>query len=80
MGRILLLLATAGALGACSQEASVNTAAAPPPPGISYRFEGDNIADANQRADQYCQQYGKRARLHTINHSGSDNIAVYDCS
>lgn len=77
MGRFLLLLAAAGALAACSHQPRAVSSA---PPGISYRFEGDNIADANQRADQYCQQYGKRARLQTINRSGSDNIAVYDCS
>ncbi len=77
MGRIALLLVAAGALAACSHHPNVVNAA---PPGISYRFQGDNIADANQRADQYCQQYGKHARLQTVNRSGSDNIAVYDCS
>jgi uncharacterized lipoprotein YajG len=77
MGRVVLLLVAAGALAACSHRPNVVNAA---PPGISYRFEGDNIADANQRAEQYCQQYGKRARLQTVNRSGSDNIAVYDCS
>ena len=51
----------------------------PPPPGISYRFT-DDIADAQQRAEQYCQQYGKRAHLQNINQSGSDHIAVYDCT
>ncbi len=77
MGRVVLLLLAAGALAACSRQPNIVNAA---PPGISYRFQGDNIADANQRADQYCQQYGKRARLQTVNRSGSDNIAVYDCS
>jgi uncharacterized lipoprotein YajG len=77
MGRALLLLLAASSLAACSSTPRVVDSA---PPGVSYRFEGDNIADANQRADSYCQQYGKRARLQTVNHSGSDNIAVYDCS
>ncbi len=78
MGRILLLLAAAGALAACSHEPPSSAAAAPP--GISYRYQGDNIASANQRADQYCQQYGKHARLQSVNRSGNDNIAVYACS
>lgn len=77
MGRFLVLLAVAGALAGCGQQPRAGSSA---PPGISYRFEGDNIAEANQRAHQYCQQYGKRALLRTISHSGSDNIAVYDCS
>ncbi len=77
MRRVVLLLVAAGALAACSHQPNIANAA---PPGISYRFQGDDIAGANQRADQYCQQYGKHARLQTVNRSGSDNIAVYDCS
>ncbi|HWI26221.1 MAG TPA: hypothetical protein VN668_04585 [Stellaceae bacterium] len=77
MGRMLLVLAAVGALAACAQE---RTTVSAPPPGISYRFEGDNIASANQRAYEYCQQYGKRARLQTVNQSGSDHIAIYACS
>ena len=76
MGRILLVLAAAGLLAACSSQSHAISQA---PPGISYRFQGDDIASTNQRANQYCQQYGRQARLQTVNHSGSDNIAVYDC-
>ena len=65
-----------GGLAACSHDPSVVN---PAPPGISYRFQGDDVASANQRADQYCQQYGKQAKLQTVNRSGSDNIAVYEC-
>ena len=78
MGRVLLLVALAGSIAACSS--GPPQAAGQAPPGISYRIEGDNIAGANQRADQYCQQYGRHARLQTVNHSGSDNIAVYACT
>ena len=76
MGRVLLLVVVAGGLAACSHNPSVVN---PAPPGISYRFQGEDVASANQRADQYCQQYGKQAKLQTVNHSGSDNIAVYEC-
>jgi hypothetical protein len=77
MGRALLSLLAACSLVACSSTPAVVNSA---PPGISYRVDGDNIADANQRADSYCRQYGKTARLQTVNQSGRDNIAVYDCS
>lgn len=77
MGRMLLLLVATGALLACAQQHETISAA---PPGISYRFQGSDIANANQRADQYCQQYGKHARLQTIQPSGGDRIAVYACS
>ena len=72
----LLALAVAALLAACEREPHIVN---PPPPGISYRFK-DDIADAQQRAEQYCQQYGKRAHLQNINQNGSDHIAVYDCT
>jgi putative hemolysin len=74
MRRIALVLALG--LAACSHHPTIVN---PPPPGISYRFQGDDIASANQRAQQYCQQYGKQSRLQKVNNSGSDKIAVYDC-
>jgi hypothetical protein len=77
MGRALSLLLIASSLAACNSSPSVVNSA---PPGVSYRFQGDNIASANQRAAAYCRQYGKQARLQTVNPSGSDKIAVYDCS
>lgn len=76
MGRVLRLVVVAGGLAACSHNPSVVN---PAPPGISYRFQGDDVASANQRAEQYCQQYGKQSQLQKVDHSGSDNIAVYEC-
>lgn len=72
----LLPLSIAAALAGCEREPRIVN---PPPPGVSYRFK-DDIADARQRAEQYCRQYGKRAELQSINQSGSDHIAVYDCT
>ncbi len=72
----LLALGVAASVLACEREPHIVN---PPPPGISYRFK-DDIADARERAEQYCQQYGKRAHLQSINQSGSDHIAVYDCT
>ncbi|HJT05763.1 MAG TPA: hypothetical protein VJ747_02495 [Stellaceae bacterium] len=76
MGRVLLLVVLAGGLAACSHNPTIVN---PAPPGISYRYQGDDVSSANERAEQYCQQYGKHSRLQTVNHSGSDNIAVYEC-
>jgi hypothetical protein len=73
---LILLLAMAGGLAACAHEPRVVGAA---PPGVSYRFQGDNIAEPNQRASQYCQQWGRLARLQNVEHSGSDKVAVYEC-
>jgi hypothetical protein len=74
--RVLLPLAAVAALAACRDAEVVNAA----PPGITLRVDRDNTAEANARADRYCQQYGKRARLQTIRPStGSDSIAQYEC-
>jgi hypothetical protein len=50
-----------------------------PPPGVSYRFQGDH-GDADRRAASYCGQYGKTAKLaKTTQSSGTDQIAEYEC-
>jgi hypothetical protein len=76
MRRWWSLAVVAVSLTACEREPRISDA---PPPGISYRYK-DDITDARQRAEQYCQQYGKRAHLQSINQSGADHIAVYDCT
>ena len=70
-----LVAVVAASVAACEREPRIIE----PPPGISYRFK-DDISDARQRAEQYCQQYGKQAHLQSINQSGTDHIAVYDCT
>lgn len=76
MGRVLLLVVLAGGLAACSHNPTIVN---PAPPGISYRYQGGDVSSANERAQQYCQQYGKQSQLQKVDHSGSDNIAVYEC-
>lgn len=72
-----LLLTVLGAmlLGGCASEPRVDSA----PPGVSYRFSGDDVAEANRRADRYCAQYGKRAQLQRVTRGDAENIAVYEC-
>jgi uncharacterized lipoprotein YajG len=70
------VLAAVFLLAACASEPRVVNAT---PPGVSYRFQGENVADATLRADRYCQQYGKRARLQAVNRTVTDNVAVYEC-
>lgn len=73
-----LLLSVLGAtiLAGCATEPRVVNST---PPGVSYRFSGDNVAEANQRADRYCAQYGKRAQLQRVTRGAAENIAVYEC-
>ena len=71
----LPLILIAGTLAGCAATQEVGRT----PPGVSYRFSGDNIGEANARADRYCQQYGARARLQGVNRGAADNIAVFSC-
>jgi len=77
MGRVLVVLGAIVVLAGCKNEPRIVN---PAPPGVSYRVDGNDIADPNQRAAQYCGQYGKRAELKNIDHSSGDAIAVYDCT
>lgn len=69
------ILAAVALAGCASEPKVVNST----PPGVSYRFSGEDVADANMRADRYCAQYGKRAQLQSVKRGASDNIAVYQC-
>jgi hypothetical protein len=75
-GRLVPCLALLVALAACPEPAIVD----PAPPGITLRIDRGNTSDANQRADRYCQSYGKRAHLGSIQPgAGSESIATYAC-
>jgi hypothetical protein len=73
---ILPVVALAGVVAACTGPEVVNST----PPGISLRVDRENASEANARADRYCQQYGKRARLQSVHPTtGTDSVAQYEC-
>lgn len=76
MKHFVLPFLAAAALAGCATEPRVVNAT---PPGISYRFAGENVGEANLKAERYCAQYGKRARLQAVQRGVSENIAVYEC-
>jgi hypothetical protein len=73
---VISVVATAAALAGCASEPRVVNST---PPGVSYRFNGDNVAEANMQANRYCAQYGKHAQLQSVTRGAADNIAVYQC-
>ena len=75
--RLLLVIALGVGLAACAQTPRATGGA---PPGISFRLQGEPIAQVDQRADQYCQRYGKHAQRTSVEHQGDTAIAVYECS
>jgi hypothetical protein len=50
----------------------------PPAPGIAYRF-GNSIAEVKGKAQRYCGQWHKEARLDTVKPAGTERIARFDC-
>lgn len=73
---ILSMVALASAVAACTGPDVVNAT----PPGITLRVDRENASDANARADRYCQQYGKRARLQSVRPTtGAESVAQYEC-
>ena len=74
--RFVFLLLAAGALVACSGPEVVNST----PPGITLRVDRNDTAEANARADRYCQQYGRRARLQNVQPTTTtESVAQYQC-
>jgi hypothetical protein len=75
MLRAFLWLAAASVLTSCAGPShSVGI-----PPTVSYRFSGDDISAADARADRYCHQFGKRARLDAVTRADEENAASYRC-
>jgi hypothetical protein len=73
---MLSLVGLAGALAACTGPQVVQETA----PSVSFRVDQAGAADANARADRYCQNYGKRARLTAVQPTTTgENIAHYEC-
>jgi len=76
IGRLVPCLALLVALAACPAPATID----PAPPGITLRIDRGTTSDANQRADRYCQNYGKRAHLASVHPgAGGESIATYAC-
>jgi hypothetical protein len=73
---LIPMLVVAAGIAACTGPEVVNAA----PPGITLRIDRSNTAEANARADRYCQQYGKRARLQNVQPTNSaESVAEYQC-
>lgn len=79
MRATLTLLAILGSLAACAYQPSPHEVAASPP-SVSYQVYGNDVAQANARADSYCQQYGQYANLQGVQPNGSQSLATYTCS
>jgi uncharacterized lipoprotein YehR (DUF1307 family) len=69
-------------LAACSREPRVvseTSGTATTGGSITYKYEGDHIKDANEKAAAYCGKMGKQAQLRTTSRSDDDTLATFDC-
>ena len=76
---ILLSLAVAGTVAACAanEPKEVNSA----PPTISYRLNGNDVAQTHAKAADYCSRYGLSPSLQAVQPDGSGaNVAHYVCT
>jgi hypothetical protein len=74
----ILLLAGLSSLAACAYQSSPREVATTPP-SVSYQVSGNDVTQANARADGYCQQYGMYANLQGVQPNGSQAVATYTC-
>jgi len=72
----LPLLATCAALAACGGPREVTST----PPTVSYQVTGNDIAQTNVAAQNYCARYGRSALFEGVQPSPSGNVAVYSCN
>lgn len=82
MRMMLIVPAAALALAACGSEpkpvseTSGNTSASG---SVTYKYDGDQIKDASEKAAAYCSKSGRQAQLRTVNKQSGENLATFDC-
>lgn len=82
--RTIAIAAAAAALtlAACSHEPRVvseTSGSATTGGSVTYKYEGDHIKDANEKAAAYCGKMGKQAQLRTTSRQDDDTLATFDC-
>ncbi len=74
--RIGLVLAATLLLAACGSSPEPFNST---PVSISYKYHGDQIVAASQKAAKHCSAQGKVARLSNIGRDSEANVATFVC-
>jgi Flp pilus assembly protein TadD len=77
MRAIIMTLALAGAVAACSGAGT--TAVSESPPTVSYRVDNNDMSQANANAAAYCGRYNMQPQLQAVQPDGTENLAHYAC-
>lgn len=76
MRAALLPLAAGALLAACSSGAREASSS---PPTVSYRVPGNDAAQTNDQAQNYCARYGHAAQYRGVAAGEGGDVAVYTC-
>ena len=80
--RRIAVLAAVLALAACSGEpkpVSETSGSATTSGGVTYKYEGDQLKDASEKAAAYCSRFSKQAQLRNTSRQSGENLATFDC-
>lgn len=76
MRAAISLLIACAALGACASEPSQESSTIP---SVSYPVSGSDVAQANLRARDYCQQFGRSPQFQGLQSTSDGKVAVFTC-
>ena len=80
--RDIAIIVAALLLAACSggpKSVSETSGTATTGGGVTYKYDGDQIKDASEKAAVYCSKMGKQAQLRSTSRQSGDNLATFDC-
>jgi esterase/lipase superfamily enzyme len=80
--RDITIITAALVLAACGGEpkaVSETSGSATTSGGVTYKYDGDRIQDASEKAAVYCGKTGKQAQLRSTGRQSGENIAIFDC-
>lgn len=80
--RDIAIIVAALVLAACTGEpkaVSETSGSATTGGGVTYKYDGDQIQEASDKAAAYCGKLGKQAQLRSTGRQSGENIAIFDC-
>jgi len=79
--RDIAIIAAAFILAACGgpQAVSETSGSATTGGSVTYKYDGDQIKEASDKAARYCSKMGRQAELRTTSQQAGNNLAIFDC-
>ena len=76
MRAAISLLIACAALAACAREPGPESSTVP---SVSYPVSGNDVAQINLRARDYCRQFGRSPQFQGLQTTADGEVAVYTC-